>query len=75
MDRFRSLARKLVDAAALGLLASAILYLPPGFIAARLDAWLFTSWSQLDSLEAVGEHSRDARRVGGSAAVVSHRFC
>ena len=33
-----------------GLLASAILYLPPGFIAARLDAWLFDFWSQLDSL-------------------------
>ncbi len=48
MDRFRSLARKLVEAAALGLLATAVLYLPPGSIAVRLDAWLFDIWSQLD---------------------------
>ena len=48
MDRFRSLARKLVEAAALGLLATAVLYLPPGSIAVRLDAWLFDTWSQLD---------------------------
>ncbi|RPI60788.1 MAG: serine/threonine protein kinase [Lysobacterales bacterium] len=43
MDRVRSLARKLVEAAALGLLATAILYLPPASIAPRLDAWLDTS--------------------------------
>ncbi len=49
MDRFRSLARKLVDAAVLGLLASAILYLPPWFLAARIDARLFALWSQLDT--------------------------
>jgi hypothetical protein len=48
MDRFRSLARKLTEAAALGLLASAALYLPPVSMAARLDAWLFDLWSQLD---------------------------
>lgn len=47
MDRFRSLARKLVEAAALGLLAATVLYLPPTSIAARLDAWLFDAWSRL----------------------------
>ena len=40
MDRFTSLARKLVEAAGLGLLAVAVLYLPPASIAPRLDAWL-----------------------------------
>jgi serine/threonine-protein kinase len=48
MGRFSSLARKLVEAAALGLLATAVLYLPSGSIAFRLDAWLFDVWSQLD---------------------------
>ena len=48
MERFRSQARALVEAAGLGLLATAVLYLPPGSIAARLDAWLFDLWSRLD---------------------------
>jgi serine/threonine-protein kinase len=48
MDRFTILARKLVEAAGLGLLAVAILYLPPASIAARLDAWLFDVWSRLE---------------------------
>ena len=48
MDRFRSQARTLVEAAGLGLLAIAVLYVPPASIAARLDAWLFDVWSQLD---------------------------
>src|SRR5688572_31909208 len=48
MDRFRSQARTLVEAAGLGLLATAVLYLPPASIAARLDAWLFDAWSRLD---------------------------
>jgi serine/threonine-protein kinase len=48
MDRLRSLARQLLEAAALGLLAVALLYLPPLSLAARLDAWLFDSWSKLD---------------------------
>jgi hypothetical protein len=41
MDRFRNLARKVVEAAGLGLLPTAILYIPPAAVAARLDAWLF----------------------------------
>jgi serine/threonine-protein kinase len=48
MDRLRSQARALVEAAGLGLLATAVLYLPPASIAARLDAWLFDVWSRLD---------------------------
>jgi serine/threonine-protein kinase len=48
MDRFRNQARTLVEAAGLGLLATAVLYLPPASVAARLDAWLFDAWSQLD---------------------------
>src|SRR5688572_16469306 len=48
MDRFRSQARTLVEATGLGLLATAVLFLPPASIAARLDAWLFDVWSQLD---------------------------
>ena len=47
MNRFRSLARKLVEAAALGLLAAALLYLPPASVASRLDAWLFDAWSRI----------------------------
>jgi serine/threonine-protein kinase len=47
MDRFRSLARKLTEAAALGLLATAMLYLPPFEIAPTLDGWLFDSWSRV----------------------------
>jgi eukaryotic-like serine/threonine-protein kinase len=43
MDRFRSLARNCVEAAGLGLLATAILYLPPASIAPRLDTWVFGS--------------------------------
>ena len=41
MDRSRSLARNFVEAAGLGLLATAVLYLLPGNLAARLDTWLF----------------------------------
>jgi serine/threonine-protein kinase len=41
MDRSRSLTRDLVEAAGLGLLATAILYVPPASLASRLDAWLF----------------------------------
>ncbi|HWN39187.1 MAG TPA: CHASE2 domain-containing protein, partial [Gammaproteobacteria bacterium] len=48
MNRVVSQARTLVEAAGLGLLATAVLYLPPASIAARLDAWLFDVWSQLD---------------------------
>jgi serine/threonine-protein kinase len=48
MDRLRSQARALVEAAGLGLLATAALYLPPISIAARLDAWLFDTWSRVD---------------------------
>jgi hypothetical protein len=48
MDGFRSLSRSLIEAAALSLLATALLYLPPAQIAPRLDGWLFDTWSQLD---------------------------
>ncbi|HEX7237688.1 MAG TPA: CHASE2 domain-containing protein, partial [Gammaproteobacteria bacterium] len=48
MDQLRSQARALVEAAGLGLLATAVLYLPPASIAARLDGWLFDAWSRLD---------------------------
>jgi serine/threonine-protein kinase len=48
MDRLRIKARSLVEAAGLGLLATAVLYLPPASVAARLDAWLFDGWSRLD---------------------------
>jgi len=48
MNRVASQARTLVEAAGLGLLATAVLYLPPASIAARLDAWLFDVWSQVD---------------------------
>jgi hypothetical protein len=46
MDRFERQARRLIEAAALGLLATAPLYLAPASIAARLDAWLFDTWSR-----------------------------
>lgn len=49
MNRFGTLARKLVEAAGLGLLAVAVLYLPPASIASRLDAWLFDVWSGLSA--------------------------
>ena len=55
MDRFRSQARTLVEAAGLGLLATAVLYLPPASIATRLDAWLFDVWSQLDPPQPAAE--------------------
>jgi serine/threonine-protein kinase len=48
MDGFRSLDRSLIEAAALSLLATAVLYLPPAQIAPRLDGWLFDGWSQLE---------------------------
>ena len=44
MDRLRSKARSLVEAAGLGLLATALLYVPPVSIATRLDAWFVDSW-------------------------------
>jgi eukaryotic-like serine/threonine-protein kinase len=47
MDGFRSLSRSLIEAAALSLLATALLYLPPAQIAPRLDGWLFDTWSQI----------------------------
>ncbi len=48
MDGFRSLRRSLIEAAALSLLATAVLYLPPAQIAPRLDGWLFDAWSQIE---------------------------
>jgi serine/threonine-protein kinase len=48
MDGFRRLSRSLVEAAALSLLATALLYLPPAHIAPRLDGWLFDTWSQIE---------------------------
>jgi serine/threonine-protein kinase len=48
MEGFRSLSRSLIEAAALSLLATALLYLPPAQIAPRLDGWLFDTWSQLE---------------------------
>ena len=76
MDRFRNLARKLVEAAALGLLATAVLYLPPlRSIAVRLDAWLFDIWSQLDPpppdsriLVAEADTAADLARIATLAA-------
>jgi CHASE2 domain-containing sensor protein len=47
MHGFRSLNRSLVEAAALSLLATAVLFLPPTHVAPRLDNWLFDMWSQL----------------------------
>jgi serine/threonine-protein kinase len=47
MDGFRNLSRSFVEAAALGLLATAVLYVPPAEIARYLDGWLFDGWSRL----------------------------
>jgi serine/threonine-protein kinase len=76
MDRFRSLARTLVEAAALGLLATALLYLPPSRVAPRLDAWLFDGWSQIDPpsphaqvLLVETETAADLERIRSLAAV------
>ncbi|HVY66658.1 MAG TPA: protein kinase [Gammaproteobacteria bacterium] len=55
MDGFRSLCRSLFEAAALGLLATAVLYLPPALIASRLDGWLFDTWSLLEPPPAAGD--------------------
>jgi eukaryotic-like serine/threonine-protein kinase len=44
MDRFRSLAGNVAEAAGAGLLAVGVLYIPPASIATRLDAWLFADW-------------------------------
>jgi hypothetical protein len=41
MDGFRTLGRRLVASAALGLLATAILFVPPTSVAVRVDGWLF----------------------------------
>ena len=48
MDGFHSLSRSLIEAAALSLLATAVLFLPPTHVAPRLDGWLFDTWSQLN---------------------------
>jgi hypothetical protein len=40
MDGVGSQARNFVEAAGLGLLATALLYVPPASIAPRLDDWL-----------------------------------
>jgi hypothetical protein len=47
MEGFRSLSRSSLQAAALGLLATALLYLPPAHIASRVDGWLFDTWSRV----------------------------
>lgn len=47
MDRLGSQAHKLVEAAALGLLVTAPLYIAPASIASRLDAWVFDTWSRI----------------------------
>jgi hypothetical protein len=48
MDGFvRSLRRNFLKAAALGLLATALLYLPPAYVASRVDGWVFDAWSRL----------------------------
>jgi eukaryotic-like serine/threonine-protein kinase len=52
MEGFRSLGRSFLDAAALGLLAAALLYLPPAHLASHIDGWLFDSWSRLGPMAA-----------------------
>jgi hypothetical protein len=47
MEGFRRLRRNFLKAAALGLLATALLYLPPAHVASRLNGWVFDAWSRL----------------------------
>jgi hypothetical protein len=47
MDGFRNLRDSFIEAAALGLLATATLYVAPLQVAQFLDRWLFDIWSQL----------------------------
>jgi eukaryotic-like serine/threonine-protein kinase len=47
MDGIRSLRRDFWKAAALGLLATTLLYLPPAHVASRLNGGLFDAWSRL----------------------------
>ncbi|HJR70319.1 MAG TPA: serine/threonine-protein kinase [Gammaproteobacteria bacterium] len=47
MDRFGNLVRKLPEAAAIGLLVTALLYVPPFSVAPRLDGWLFDARSDV----------------------------
>jgi serine/threonine-protein kinase len=47
MDGVRNLRDSFLEAAALGLLATATLYVAPLEIAKRLDRWLYDVWSQL----------------------------
>jgi serine/threonine-protein kinase len=84
MDRFRSLARIVVEAAGLGLLASAVLYLPPTSIAHRLDAWLFGSlpvtgpaaWLLVTATTLIARRARPEARstpAGGDALAMARR--
>ena len=47
MDGVRKFRESFLEAAALGLLATATLYVAPLQIANRLDGWLFDTWTQL----------------------------
>lgn len=47
MDGFRNLSRSFVEATALGLLATAVLYVPPAELARHLDGWLFDGWTRV----------------------------
>ena len=47
MDGVRKVRESFLEAAALGLLATATLYVAPFEIAKRLDSWLFDAWTQL----------------------------
>jgi serine/threonine-protein kinase len=47
MDGVRKFRESFLEAAALGLLATATLYVAPLQIAARLDGWLFDAWTHL----------------------------
>jgi len=47
MDGVRNFRDSLLEATALGLLATATLFVPPLQVANRLDRWLFDLWSQL----------------------------
>ncbi len=47
MDGVRKFRESFLEAAALGLLATATLYVAPLQIANRLDAWLFDVWTHL----------------------------
>ena len=47
MDGVRKFRESFLEAAALGLLATATLYVAPLQIASRLDRWLFDVWTHL----------------------------